>query len=63
MLLLWRRRAAVEWVDPVKVLIDSTADWGRIMFDDLNGTNTNGIRIKTVLRQRMAGWKRVKIRA
>jgi hypothetical protein len=36
-------------VDPVKVLIDSTADWGRIMFDDLNGTNTNGIRIKSVL--------------
>ncbi len=44
-----------QWrqVDPVKVLIDSTADWGRIMFDDLNGTNTNGIRIKTVLN---SGW-------
>ena len=44
-----------QWnqVEPVKVLIDSTADWGRIMFDDLNGTNTNGIRIKTVLD---AGW-------
>jgi len=40
-------------VDPVKVLIDSTADWGRIMFDDLNGTNANGIRIKTVLN---SGW-------
>jgi hypothetical protein len=40
-----------QWreVDPVKVLIDSNADWGRIMFDDLNGTNSNGIRIKTVL--------------
>jgi hypothetical protein len=37
----------------VKVLIDSTADWGRILFDDLNGTNTNGIRIKTVLG---SGW-------
>jgi hypothetical protein len=40
-------------VDPVKVLIDSTADWGRIMFDDLKGTNANGIRIKTVLD---SGW-------
>jgi hypothetical protein len=40
-----------QWreVDPVKVLIDSNADWGRIMFDDLNGTNSNGIRIKSVL--------------
>jgi hypothetical protein len=39
-----------QWrqADPVKVLVDSTADWGRILFDDLNGTNTNGIRIKTV---------------
>jgi len=44
-----------QWsqVDPVKILIDSTADWGRIMFDDLNGTNTNGIRIKSVL---SSGW-------
>jgi hypothetical protein len=44
-----------QWrqADPVKVLIDSTADWGRILFDDLNGTNTNGIRIKTVLG---SGW-------
>jgi hypothetical protein len=44
-----------QWreVDPVKVLIDSTADWGRIMFDDLNATNTNGIRIKSVL---SSGW-------
>lgn len=40
-----------QWseVDPVRVLIDSNADWGRIMFDDLNGTNSNGIRIKSVL--------------
>jgi hypothetical protein len=37
----------------VKVLIDSTADWARILFDDLNGTNTNGLRIKTVLG---SGW-------
>jgi hypothetical protein len=44
-----------QWrqADPVKVLVDSTADWGRILFDDLNGTNTNGIRIKTVLG---SGW-------
>jgi hypothetical protein len=44
-----------QWrqADPVKVIIDSTADWGRILFDDLNGTNTNGIRIKTVLD---SGW-------
>src|SRR5208283_199536 len=44
-----------QWrqVDPVKVLIDSTADWGRIMFDDLNGTNTNGIRIVSVVD---SGW-------
>ena len=37
-----------DWreADPVKVEIDSTADWGRIMFDDMNGTkNTNGLRI------------------
>jgi hypothetical protein len=37
----------------VKVLIDSTADWARILFDDLNGTNTNGMRIKSVLG---SGW-------
>lgn len=44
-----------QWheADPVKVLIDSTADWARILFDDLNGTNTNGIRIKSVLG---SGW-------
>lgn len=40
-----------EWreVEPVKVIIDSTADWGRIMFDDLNGTNTNGLKIRAVV--------------
>ena len=44
-----------DWreVEPVKVTIDSTADWGRIMFDDLNGSNTNGIRIRSVLE---SGW-------
>ena len=29
-----------EQADPVKIVIDSTADWGQIMFDDLNSTNT-----------------------
>ena len=44
-----------EWseADPVKIVIDSTADWGRIMFDDLNGTNTNGLRIHSVV---SSGW-------
>jgi len=44
-----------QWreADPVKVLIDSTADWARILFDDLDGTSTNGIRIKSVLG---SGW-------
>lgn len=43
--------AAQGWqeAEPVKVIITSTADWGRLMFDDLNGTNTNGIRIRTVV--------------
>jgi hypothetical protein len=31
----------------------STADWGRIMFDDEIGNNTNGIRFKYILSQ---GW-------
>jgi len=34
---------------PTKVIIRSTSDWGRILFDDLNGTNSNGLRIKTVV--------------
>jgi hypothetical protein len=44
-----------DWreVEPVRVTIDSTADWGRIMFDDLNGTNKNGIRISSVVE---SGW-------
>jgi hypothetical protein len=29
--------------------MQSTADWGRILFDDLNGTNANGLKIKAVL--------------
>ncbi len=40
-----------EWreTSPTRVVIRSTADWGRILFDDLNGTNSNGIRIKSVV--------------
>jgi hypothetical protein len=43
--------AAQDWreAEPVKVIITSSADWGRLMFDDLNGTNTNGLRIRTVV--------------
>lgn len=32
----------------IRVLMSSTADWARIMFDDANGTNTNGIRFKAI---------------
>jgi hypothetical protein len=39
--------------EPVRVIIQSTSDWGRILFDDLNGTNANGLGIKTVLG---SGW-------
>ena len=39
--------------EPVRVISQSTADWGRILFDDLNGTNTNGLRIRSVLG---SGW-------
>jgi len=38
---------------PVRVIMRSNSDWGRILFDDLNGTNSNGIRIKSVL---SSGW-------
>ena len=33
----------------MRVIIRSTADWGRILFDDLNGTNSNGVRIRSVV--------------
>lgn len=39
--------------EPVRVIIQSTSDWGRILFDDLNGTNSNGLGIKSVLG---SGW-------
>ena len=44
-----------EWqeTEPMRVIIQSTSDWGRLLFDDLNGTGTNGIRIRTVL---TSGW-------
>jgi hypothetical protein len=29
----------------VRIIMDSTADWARIMFNDLYGTNLNGIRV------------------
>jgi hypothetical protein len=29
----------------VRIIMDSTADWARIMFNDIYGTNTNGIRV------------------
>jgi hypothetical protein len=40
-----------EWVatSPMRVEMKSTADWARIMFDDANGTNTNGLRLVSVL--------------
>lgn len=38
---------------PARVVMKSTADWGRIMFDDEEGKNTNGIRFKFILSQ---GW-------
>ena len=29
----------------VRIIMDSTADWARIMFNDLDGTNENGLRV------------------
>jgi len=45
----------LQWreASPTRIIIRSTADWGRMLFDDLNGTNSNGIRIKTVID---SGW-------
>ncbi|MFH0848918.1 MAG: hypothetical protein V1857_05400 [archaeon] len=45
-----------QWVPtpPVRVIMRSTADWVKMMFDDdLDGRNRNGIRIVSVLR---SGW-------
>jgi hypothetical protein len=45
----------VQWreASPTRVIIRSTADWGRVLLDDLNGTNSNGLRIKSVI---SSGW-------
>jgi len=37
----------------VRIIMDSTADWARIMFNDLDGTNQNGLRVVTF---RSHGW-------
>jgi hypothetical protein len=37
----------------VRIIMDSTADWARIMFNDLYGTNTNGL---SVLEFHSQGW-------
>lgn len=29
----------------IRIIMDSTADWARIMFNDLYGTNNNGVRV------------------
>ena len=46
---------AGQWreASPIRVIIRSTADWGRVLFDDLNGTNSNGLRIRSVID---SGW-------
>jgi len=43
--------STTQWreASQIRVIINSTSDWGRILFDDLNGTNSNGLRIKTVV--------------
>ena len=44
-----------QWreASPTRIIIRSTADWGRILFDDFNGTNSNGLRIRSVVD---SGW-------
>jgi len=44
-----------QWreASPIRVIIRSTSDWGRVLFDDLNGTNSNGLRIRSVVD---SGW-------
>ncbi len=37
----------------LRIIMTSTSDWARIMFNDLNGTHTNGIRIEKMFGQ---GW-------
>jgi len=47
--------AAAQWreASPTRIIIRSNADWGRVLFDDLNGTNSNGLRIRSVVG---SGW-------
>ena len=47
--------AAAQWreASPTRIIIRSNADWGRVLFDDLNGTNSNGLRIRSVIG---SGW-------
>lgn len=42
----------IQWTTTptIRVTMKSTADWARVMFDDTNGTNTNGIRFKKILK-------------
>ncbi len=50
-----RLKVSDEWreASAVRVLIRSGSDWGRILFDDLNGTNSNGLRIRSIV---SSGW-------
>ncbi len=43
------------WEDTpqIRIIMDSTADWARIMFTDCNGANSNGMRVSEFL---SAGW-------
>ena len=34
-----------ETTPEIRIIMDSTADWARIMFNDLDGTNQNGVRV------------------
>jgi len=44
-------RAEANWKETseLRVIMTSTSDWARIMFDDLNNTHANGIRIDRIL--------------
>jgi len=39
------QRTGWELSPEIRIIMDSTADWARIMFNDLYGTNINGIRV------------------
>ena len=44
-------RAEASWKETpeLRVIMTSTSDWARIMFDDFNNTHTNGIRFSRIL--------------